>query len=203
MTQIKPKVVVVLANLMDQEGRLNDETKGRVAMGAKLAEEHDAREVMFMGWDYREDSTLPISEAMRTYAMETGTYPDVPLHCNHGSRDTVGDAVLASMDYQAERSDVKLLVATSDYHADRTRRIFEFIWNADVRVFGAPTPNAQSRIEAELKSIDAFENTFQGIAAGDLRSIIQRLATKHPFYNGSAFPDRPFDVSHYSRGLVP
>lgn len=185
-------IVIVLANLMDKDGVLNDETRGRLELGYRVAQDHAASEIMFMGWDYRTDTELAISVAMKRHAEAQGLSTLATLHCNTLSRDTVGDAVFSALACRERRDRVSPLVVTSDYHVMRTKRVFEFVWGREISVFGARTPDPVGKGATEVASIAAFEATFDGIKSGDLAGVARRLLAAHPFYNGTAMPDRPF-----------
>ncbi|MDV7270358.1 ElyC/SanA/YdcF family protein [Thioclava sp. A2] len=203
MTTNKPKkIVIVLANLMDANGVLNEETRGRLELGCRVAQDIKASEVVFMGWDYRNDCNLPISVAMKIEAEQRGLCPDIPLRCNLLSRDTVGDAVFSAADYWPDFAHVLPVVTTSDYHVTRTQQVFEAVWGKDITVHGAKTPDPAKRHESELASIKAFKNTFNGVSAGDLKGYVSRMRTEHPFYNGVALGERPFDWSKLAPALV-
>lgn len=186
------RVVIVLANEMDQDGTLNSETRGRLERGCQVAREQGADEVVFMGWAYREDSALPISEAMQAEALRRDLCPGIPTRCNRLSRDTVGDAIFSAADYWPDLGGIDPVVVTSDYHTARTGLIFSFVWGRDIPVFGAKTGHRGEKDAAEARSIAAFRRTFDGITPGDLPGCAARLIRAHPFYDNSAMPHRPF-----------
>lgn len=195
-------VVVVLANLMDRDGTLNEETRGRLELGCETARVRGAAEVMFMGWAYREDSDLPISEAMESEAIRRGLCEGTRMLCNRLSRDTVGDGVFSALSYAADKVSPDLIVVTSDYHVPRVREIFEFVWGRQVEVFGAVTPVSEDKSMTEAQSCEAFRRTFQGVKRGDLAACTKRLLSEHPFYNGKAMPGRPFKTDEVMRQLA-
>ena len=192
----RPKIVVVLANEMDQDGTLNPETRGRLERGCALAVDLCASEVIFMGWAYRKDSALPISEAMQAEALRRNLCPGISLRCNRLSRDTVGDAIFSAAEFWPDLDRIDPVVVTSDYHGERTGQVFSTVWGRPVPVFGAATGVGEQRSASEAQSLAAFRRTFDGVAPGDLPGFAARLIQAHPFYNGSAMPDRPFDPAH-------
>lgn len=186
-------VVLVLANLMDENANLNAETKARVELGCREARAINARFVMFIGWNYREDCPTPIAQAMRDYALENNLIDADLCLINTLSRDTVGDAILSRAHLSALLDDLQLTVATSDYHTERTRHIFEKVFGKQIlkSVIGAATPPLD-RASAENKSIVAFETTFKNVDFKNFEDVLQCLLEFHPFYNGTAMPSRPF-----------
>jgi uncharacterized SAM-binding protein YcdF (DUF218 family) len=187
-------LVVILANEMDAGGTLNAETRGRLEIGCAEAHRLNAARTLCMGWAYRPDSDLPIAQAMRDHARAHALPMAERLEVDPRSRDTVGDAIL-SRRRLSPAPGTPVIVATSDYHAARTTMIFARVWGPahPLRIAAAPT-DRPDRTETERPSIDAFLRTFDGIPTGDLDAFLRRLLTAHPFYDGRAFPDRPFDL---------
>ena len=185
-------VVVILANEMAADGTLNAETRGRLEAGCAEALRLDAI-ALCIGWDYRPDSDLPIAQAMRDHARAHGLLPADRLRVDVRSRDTAGDAILSRLALDPPAG-TPVVVATSDYHAARAATIFGRVWGGahPLRTVASPTPDAAARAGGEADSTAAFARTFDGVATGDLAGFARRLVSAHPFYDGRAFPDRPF-----------
>lgn len=186
-------VVVVLANLMSQKAKLNAETASRVVLGCEIAEKNKSDLILFIGWDYREDCETPIAIAMRNYAQTQNLARNSKCYVNTLSRDTVGDAILCYLQLSSLGDKLKLTVVTSDYHVDRSRYLFEKVWGqARIEdVVGAET-SVPDRDTSESRSIKAFETTFHGVNFERFEEVQDCLLVRHPFYNGEAFPSRPF-----------
>lgn len=178
---------------MDRHGILNAESRGRMELGCEVAQSVAADEVVFMGWQYREDSEVRISRAMQAEAEQRGLSAGLVTRCNELSRDTVGDAIFSAADYWPDLDGVDPVVVTSDYHADRTGRIFAGVWGRDIPVRSAATPQPEEKAATETASLRAFERTFEGVAPGDLPAFAKRLVTSHVLYSNQATPDRPSD----------
>ena len=80
-------------------------------------------------------------------------------------------------------------MVTSNYHVERTREIFDFIYGPDffINIYGAEVSYDDSTIADELSSIEIFRKTFVGINKGDNRMILERLRESHPFYKGEIY----------------
>jgi uncharacterized SAM-binding protein YcdF (DUF218 family) len=181
--------IIVLANLMDAQGNLNQESRARMDVAIAAFQAQEAPFIITTGWDYREDSDIPIAEAMRDYA----TSHDIPTEaiiCDLYARDTVGDAVFTKRNIIQPRGWKRLLVITSDYHTQRAAEIFQFIYGSgyDITVRGATIPDSARLAEKEAESLAVFRATFDGIQAGDDPAIWERLKQRHPFYNGNIYP---------------
>lgn len=174
--------ILLLANLMDGEGNPNVESRARADAAAQAWRQGRAPLIVPCGWAYRADTDLTIAEALSRYLQSTGI-PAQAIVTETRSRDTVGDAVYTRETGAWPRP----LVVTSDYHAERTRQVFAFVYGYPVTVEGAPS-NAGDRLEAEQASLRAFRDTFAGVPAGDIQAIHARMLAAHPFYREGASP---------------
>lgn len=182
--------VIVLANLMDQQGNLNEESRARIDTAVSAFKNKDARFIVTTGWAYRDDSPIVVAEAMRKHVVEQFGIPYEAVIADMEARDTVGDAVFTKRNLAIPRGWFKLLVVTSQYHVERTKEIFSFIYGPryDIQVRGAPSLDTEGLRQSEQRSIEAFRSTFQNIVPGDDTAIYHRLCENHPFYNGQIYP---------------
>jgi len=180
--------VIVLANLMDRYGELNHESSARAAKAVEAFMESRAKFLVTCGWAYREDSDLTIADALCRHIVNC--FPTVPqgsILIERNSRDTVGDAYFTKIRLANPRRWKNVLIVTSGYHVPRTRDIFEFIYGPQMKVdvLGADVPHDEGVLKNELKSLDAFRSTFEGVRPGDDEGALKALRERHPFYNGS------------------
>lgn len=182
--------IIVLGNLMSQEGELNIESSSRMNLAIKAFHENQAPYIVTCGWAYRTDSPITIADAMRNYAIKIGKISPESIITEINSRDTVGDAIFTKKNIVIKRGWKNILVVTSDYHVSRTQIIFNYIYGNpySIEVKGATTDIADEQLKIENTSLMAFYDTFEGIEAGDDVLIYERLYEKHPFYNGVVYP---------------
>lgn len=175
--------VLVLANEMSGEGWPTAESRLRLEKAVEELSRHPHALLVTSGWGYRDDTDATLADAMAQAAIRDFDVPDGRILRLHASRDTVGDAVFFARAVRPE----KLIVVTSEYHRDRTHRIFRFVMgpDTDLTVIGVGNPGSEARQNAEANSLDAFHVTFEGIEPGDLDAIEEHLMTRHPFYNGT------------------
>lgn len=185
-----PNAIVVLAHLMKRDGTLGVETRARADKAAELSETHGKCPLVLMGWNYRDDTELCISDAMASYLQSAHGIEDTRFLIDRQSRDTVGDAILSKKKFLSSISSRHLAVVTSDYHVARTRHIFEFVYGpeATISVVGVPTQFESEQIQREEASLLAFSRTFDGVRSGDDDATFAALIRHHPFYNGSIYP---------------
>lgn len=182
------KVIVLLANEMDSDCILNEESLGRADLASELFTQLAPDLIIPCGWAYRSDCETPIAEVLQSYLLGEKNIPAQNIHSEIRSRDTVGDAVFTREFLGKNVTSEDIIVVTSDYHVDRTRLIFEFVFGFPVKVFGAATDVRPQLTSTEVKSINAFSQTFSGVQQGNFESIYSRMLTDHPFYNGKLHP---------------
>lgn len=182
--------IIVLANEMDVNGNLNDESKHRADLVCQVLKSDPATPVIASGWAYRDDSNLPIANAVAQYLVSVHNLDSRKILREVRPRDTVGDAVFcrALLGGSVESGEVSVL--TSDYHANRAKAIFEFVFGRDfeIQVHSSHTSYSASKSRTEQRSMQAFLQTFDGLSAGDFVNIADRLVSAHPFYNGEIYP---------------
>lgn len=178
--------VVVLANLMEADGRLNEDSARRAARAAELYRALQAKTIITCGWSYRDDSTISIGDALKKHCVLHHRVSEGSVLVEANSRDTVGDAYFTKVNIVRPRGWTGIVVVTSDYHVARTREVFEFVYGPcyRIRVVGVRTAMVSSKKESERESLEAFRRTFLGVPRGDSDAILDRLRSHHPFYNG-------------------
>jgi hypothetical protein len=202
------RVSIVLANQMSETGELNAETAARVDLAAQIEKNEGSTLILLCGWPYRSDSNIAIADAMRVYLLAKHPAFSQKARCQRLSRDTVGDAVFSRIyldNLIGGLATCLVNVFTSDYHMDRTREIFEFVFGGicSVSVSGVPGFRCEDSATREADSLAAFRSTFGNALPGDLNSIYSALRNHHPFYNGQAYPriNRLDDVAGALTGM--
>ena len=185
--KVKYDCLIVLANEMNKSGVLNKESLDRITLGISLFKKFKIKKLITCGWDYRKDSILPISVAMKKLCLDNGILED-SIYTDLLSRDTVGDAYFTKVNFVEKNNWKNILVVTSDYHARRTMEIFKFVYGSDysIRVMKSNTDKDNNN-KSEINSLFAFRKTFKNIKRGDNKLIYNTLINKHPFYNGDKF----------------
>lgn len=186
------KVLVVCAHLMNRLGALNEESKGRCKVASKLFRKHNYNRILVPGWAYRGDSQITISSRMKHYLINKCHLNQSTIFEEPRSRDTVGDAVFCRLSLNQYFDQITdLTIVTSDYHVNRAIKIFKFVFGNKVLVNNLDsfyTDRMPLISSTEIASLEKFEKTFSGIVSGDLKSILERLLSHHPLYNGENHP---------------
>lgn len=181
--------VVVLANLMEVNGTLQEESAKRASRAAEVFVETNAGKLVTCGWAYREDSDIAIADAFLEHIVKYHAIPESRITVEKGSRDTVGDAYFTKINHAIPNAWRNVIVVTSNYHVPRTQEIFDFIYGdaCHARVTGVETDENEVILENEKKSLEAFRKTFSCVPKGDTQKILERLRSHHPFYNGEIY----------------
>lgn len=175
--------IIVLPNKMDQSGELVAESKLRVEIAADYYFKNTNAKFITSGANCTEGSEFFLGNQMKNYAMQLG----VPAHrilTDLESKDTVGDALFTKINIVKNKDWQRLLIVTSDYHIERARKIFSFIYGAKylIEFVGVKTKLDENRLVLERNSYKEFLSTFKGIDSGHDEAILKRLLEKHPFY---------------------
>lgn len=185
--------VVVLANLMDSAGNLNNESINRVRLAAEVFAAQKAAYIATTGWAYHPECALPIGEAMAQWIRHNTDIPESQIIVDTNAKDTVGDAIFTRKKFAGLQISTIFLV-TSDYHTRRAKIIFDTIFTERVRVkvFGAPSDYSTTELAAkqnkEHQSLMAFSKTFAGVTDFDEEDqVFKALVENHPFYSETPF----------------
>jgi uncharacterized SAM-binding protein YcdF (DUF218 family) len=179
-------MIIILAHMLDREGRLNEESTKRLAKGAELYLAGGYRHIILPGGNERLEGDVPIAEMMADYLHKTYGIATKELKTETRSRDTVGDAYFAGEGLQPGSV---LTVVTSSYHVKRAQYIFEFFLSevAKIKTVGVEVQAPDHVKENESKSLAQFRKHFptRGLTREESFEI---LCTRHPLYNGDIFP---------------
>ncbi len=135
------ELIIVLGHF-DDTVHLTAAGRERLALGIALLRDRPDAVLTVTGCpsDGADGQPFPRSAEARDYLLERGVQP-AQLAPFVDSRNTVEDAFLSEPLVAGAGSPARLLIATSDYHAERARVIFEQVFaHLPVEVYGAPHP---------------------------------------------------------------
>ena len=183
--------IAVLAHLMSKNGVLSEESAARANLAISRFKRKYFDYLFTSGWAYRVDCPTPISDALSEFIINHTDISKSRIISIPLARDTVGDAIFLRQ--ISEKLGVsELEVVTSDYHAARTKTIFEKIMNGkiavDIVVVETKKRDDKKTLEKEQLSISTFEETFSETDFTELHKIIETIVLKHPYYNGEIHP---------------
>ena len=182
--------IIVLSNLMDSQGKLNDESCLRADKAVEVYRSCDpGAKIVTCGWNYRSDCKLKIADVMSRYISDKYGISEYNIIKEYKSRDTVGDAIFTRKDIVTKYKLNNLAIVTSTYHAKRSEEIFKFVYDKSFNLsfFSCLVPFDEMKNQSEILSLTKFRKTFSGIVKGDIDSIYNTLLSKHPYYNGQFY----------------
>ena len=176
---------VVLGHLMSANGTLGSESQLRVRKLLECVKDKKHQLIFFCGWDYRDDSDIKLAQALNDFFFKHNKEPH-KIYLSDLSRDTVGDAVFLKYHFDNLLKERTINLITSDYHATRAKKIFDFVFSKNSIVLQtAKIEEKEDNMMHEIESIKVFEETFRGVAPGNIKEIYRRLISSHPYYNGT------------------
>ena len=175
---------------MDKSGELNKESRLRLDLAIELFHKKKHSFIITSGWDYFGEYKIAIAYSMKSYIVNNSNISNDLVLTETTSRDTVGDAIFTKINIVKKTGLNNLLIVTSDYHVERTKKIFSYIYGEQyiIKVLGAKTFKNNKSLELEGESLNQFYKTFNGISSGNDILIYKQLCSNHPYYNGDYYP---------------
>ena len=169
---------------MDEKGNLNKESALRAHKGYEIYNKYEKPTIITCGWDYRDDSDIKISDAMRDHLNQKYNIPFNKIISEPSSKDTVGDAVFTRKNIIQKNKYNRIAIVTSSYHLSRTKEIFKFVYGNSYELifYGCDVSFPQMIKTKEIKSLRKFRETFSNKNVGDIDKIYNELVNKHKLY---------------------
>ena len=192
--------IVILSHEMTKEGVLNSESRARADKAINYFNQGISKSIITLGWDYRIDSSIKIATAVKNYLLDNQVHSSSIIE-NHLSRDTVGDAFFTKLE-MAKKNFKKALIITSDYHLNRTKKIFAKFFNNNFQLYydvclGFETDESK---KSEKHSLWKFNETFPK-AFYTNKEIYKKLTNEHPYYNGEIYKKITVNENFISRTI--
>ena len=176
---------------MSKNCELGAESIARAELAIEKFSYNEFDRLVTLGWDYRADCATPIADVVKDYIINKSDIDKKSVIPITKSRDTVGDAFYC-LDFFKDIKLKKIHVVTSDYHVNRTRVIFNKIFDnaLSIDVYGVNTAASLDLeiLQHEQQSLEAFFQTFNEVDFSSRREMFAALSKNHPFYNGKIYP---------------
>ena len=183
-----PELAVVLGGGITPDGGPLPSTRARAHRAAQLARERPELMVICSGDRQLEAAAGTPSEAalMRDLITGWGVAPE-RIAVEDESRDTIGNAVLTAVRYLKDIEPRPLSVITSPFHLERATETFRHVlgyqWQVQA-VASDETDDDLERASRETRYLQETTTFFEGVRAGDLRTMSRRLRERWPYYAG-------------------
>jgi uncharacterized SAM-binding protein YcdF (DUF218 family) len=178
--------IVILPHESDSDGNLLKDSLLRADLAIDLYSRGCSKSILTLGWDYRPDSNITLSQSFKNYLISSGIPEEIIIE-DKNSRDTVGDAFFSKI-ILSKKNFKKLIVVTSDWHIERSKIIFDSIYGKkfQIKFLDIKTKYISTRIEKEKDSLKNFFSTFNPMPLND-KEFFKTMIEKHPFYNGKVY----------------
>ena len=178
--------VIVLSQKTNRNGILADRTRERTEKGIEIFKDGIVKTITLSGgYERLVDLEIPThAEAMKKFAIEKGV-PESKIIIEEKSLDTVGQAIFTKRYLAIPQKWKKIIVISSDYHIERVRAIFEFVYGKNFKISFVTTPTEGDRTKIRAKekeSLQSFYETFKDVNPWDDKKIFETLFAKHPYY---------------------
>lgn len=179
-------------HLVHPEESLAEEPEQRMQKAVELYQSGNAKTLTMSGghnFKNRPDEHFTHAYALKVAAVKQGV-PAENVFIEEYSMDTVAQAIFSKLCVVKPQGWKHIAILSHDYHMDRVRAIFEFVYGKEyvLHYEAVPSKGIDSAIrERELRSLQDFKRTFEGIQPGDDVAIVKRLfdpVRGHPIYKG-------------------
>lgn len=189
--------IVVLSNDINPDGTLREDVRRRTDGGIILYNAGLTDKLTMSGKcttlkEGKMEADITQAEAMIRHALKYGVTRENLIR-EDKSITTVGQAYCVKRGLAVPNNWEKLGVLTSDFHIERTRSIFDFIFGPDFKIDYISVPSEyhgdQEMIDAETKRLELFRNFWKGVRRGDDEAIAEKMHTEFPFYKGKTWEE--------------
>ncbi len=181
-----PELAVVLGGGLAPDSGPLPSTKARAHRGAQLARERPELGLICSGDRQLDAPAGTPSEAslMRDLIVGYGVLSG-RIAIEDESRDTIGNAVLTAVRFLRDIEPRPLSVITSPFHLERAtetfRHVLGYAWQIQA-VASDETDDDIARAARETLYLQETTKFFEGVRAGDYRTMAQRLRQRWPYY---------------------
>ncbi|MCH7567788.1 MAG: YdcF family protein [Nanoarchaeota archaeon] len=182
---MKYNTSLTLSHRINSDGSLTQQTEDRVKKSIDLYFEGLAETLTMSGGYADKEAPFTHAEAMKRFALQRNIH-EGDIHLESTSLDTVGQAVFSKRNVVIPQKWDRLVVVSHDYHLERVKKIFDFVYGKDfdinyVGVFSIFSTDSQV-LQKERANWELTRETFEGVTPGNDDDILDVLVEKHPLY---------------------
>lgn len=179
------KVCVVLG-LKQQSEDIGDKMKNLCDIASDLLNKNIVDLAILSGG--MTNPSLNMTEAQMMYNYLSDKVDPSKLVKEEESLDTIGNAYFSRIIIDKLKDVSNVYVITSDYHKDRSKFIFDEVFDERYKLnfrvsYDDLDPDEELELKKhEAKSLSIANRFFEGINPGDMEEIKYKLYTYHDFY---------------------
>ena len=122
-------IVLCLSHEVTDFSELSTDSAKRLDQACKIFLKHNCDLLITTGCQYKKNMKSTLAQLMASRAKKLHNIPEEKIFMETHSKDTVGEAVYVRK-FLDEMNIASLKIVTSDWHTERAREIFSFVfWN--------------------------------------------------------------------------
>ena len=183
----KNSAVICLSHQLDTKNNLSFDSIERLKKACSIFHKNNCKYLITTGWEYKPNLNKPLSQIMSEFAQENYRISSNQIHEEPNAKDTVGEAFFVKKNFFQNFNDINFLnVVTSNWHLDRAKEIFDFMFSEknDPKIIFYSVDGDDVLYEKELQnnSIEEFRKMTKSCKRGDLDEIYSRMLQYHSMY---------------------
>lgn len=183
------ELAIVLSNHINEDNSLDIETNFRVQVAIDLIKNKNVKKILLSGGYADKNATITHAKAMEKKLILNNIEKE-KIILEEFSLDSVGQAFFTKMNYIQKNNIFDFLVITHNYHINRVKTIFDFIFGPKFNIdYFSISTNYNEEINLtninyiEENKLNIFKKTFENVSSGDDENIKKTLFNKHKLYS--------------------
>ena len=179
--------VICLSHQLDTKNNLSFDSIERLKKACSIFHKNKCEYLITTGWKYKQSLNKPLSQIMSKFAQEKYRISIDQIYEEPNAKDTVGEAFFVKKNFFQKFNDINSLhVVTSNWHLDRAKEIFDFIFSEknDPKIIFYPVDGDNVLHEKEMQnnSIVEFREMTKSCKRGNLDEIYSKMLKYHTMY---------------------
>ena len=179
--------VICLSHQLDIKNNLSFDSMERLKKACDIFHKNKCKYLITTGWKYKSSLDKPLSKIMSEFAQENYEVSPNQIYEESNAKDTVGEAFFVKKNFFQHFDDIKILnVVTSNWHLDRAKEIFDFIFSEtnDPKIifYSIDGDNHLHEKEMQNRSIKEFREMTKSCKRGNLDEIYSKMLKYHTMY---------------------
>tara|TARA_X000001036_G_scaffold309846_1_gene288575 strand:- start:27967 stop:28545 length:579 start_codon:yes stop_codon:yes gene_type:complete len=187
LNQNSKRAVICLSHQLDEKNNLSLDSIKRLRKSFQVFNENSCESFITTGWKIKKDLQKPLSSIMADYVVKNSNISRDSIFEETNAKDTVGEAVFIKKNFFLTHNDFnKIYVITSDWHLNRAKEIFEFVFgDKDDPVLHFKKVSGEFKckvMEDSNTSIIKFREMVDSCKRGNIEEIYSKMLHEHTLY---------------------
>lgn len=187
-------VLIIHSHKLDKNGEPWEEYTARLANWLDLLIQGQVHKILLTGWMATPNISIMHSDAGKKWILQNGFNDSDKIFTEKSdSKETVWELVFARKEHDRDlfTPEKDIILLSSDYHLDRLKEIAQFVfWEREWNIDYIGISGFYRSLKEEMRSTQAFRQTFSWVPIGDIQKIEETLWKKHELYKNH--PKNPY-----------